>query len=168
MLVWWSLLELLLKVSILKYFGRPVLSTLFDRILNLCRLQFVHKDRPWPKVDNDRNHWQKTEFPKTKNKVYNWRGPPWMMMRSSVELVYWLQWSHPWTIMRNGRFNRPYNGRTNRQHLGKPNGPNMIERLINPWMSPKVLGAVDLHQQFPAVEEVISELIGFWEPWGSY
>ena len=68
-----------------------------DRILNLCRLQFVHKGRPWPKVDSDRNHWQKTEFPKTKNKVYSWRGPPWTMMRSSVELVYRLQWSHPWT-----------------------------------------------------------------------
>ena len=30
------------------------------------------------------------------------------------------------------------------------------------------VGAVDLHQRFLAVEEVISELIGFREPWGSY
>ena len=44
----------------------------------------------------------------------------------------------------------------------------MTERLINAGLSPKVLGAVDLHQQFPAVEEVISELTGFREPWGSY
>ena len=136
-----------------------------DRILNLCRLQFVHKGRPWPKVDSDRNHSQKTEYPKTKNKVYSWRGPPWTMMRSSKELVYRPRWSHPWTITRSGRFNRPYNGRTNRQHLAKPD---MTKRLINPWLSPKVLGAVGLHQQFPAVEEVISELIDFREPWGSY
>ena len=44
----------------------------------------------------------------------------------------------------------------------------MTERLINPGLSPKVLGTVDLHQQFPAVEEVISELTGFRERWGSY
>ena len=74
---------------------------LSDRILNLCRLQFVHKGRPWPKVDSDRNHWQKTEFSKTKNKVYSWRGPPWTMMGSSVELVYRPQWSHPWTSSMN-------------------------------------------------------------------
>ena len=39
----------------------------------------------------------KRQFPKTKNKVYSWRGPPWTMMRSSKELVYRPQWSHPWT-----------------------------------------------------------------------
>ena len=39
----------------------------------------------------------KRQFPRTKNKVYSWRGPPWTMVRSSVELVYRPQWSHPWT-----------------------------------------------------------------------
>ena len=33
-----------------------------------------------------------------KNMVYSWRGPPWTMMRSSVEFVYRLQWSRPWTL----------------------------------------------------------------------
>ena len=142
---------------------------IFDRILNLCRLQFVHKGRPWPKVDNDRNHWQKTEFPKTKNKVYGWRGPPWTMVRSSVELAYRPQWSHPWTSSVDDNEEWTIQSSTQRTDeqttLAKLD---MTERLINPWLSPKVLGAVDLHQQFPAVEEVISELTGFREPWGSY
>ena len=38
-----------------------------------------------------------------KNMVYSWRGPPWTMMRSSVEFVYRLQWTsmddnEKWTI----------------------------------------------------------------------
>ena len=91
-----------------------------------------------------------------------WWGRPWNLSIDHIEAIYGRR---PWTITRSGRFNRPYNGRTDRQHLAKSD---MTERLINPWLSPKVLGAVDLHQQFPAVEEVISELIGFREPWGSY
>ena len=31
------------------------------------------------------------------NMVYSWRGPPWTIIRSSVEFVYRLQWSRPWT-----------------------------------------------------------------------
>ena len=33
-----------------------------------------------------------------KNMVYSWQGPPWMMIRSSVEFVYRLQWSRPWML----------------------------------------------------------------------
>ena len=33
-----------------------------------------------------------------KNMVYSWRGPPWTIIRSSVEVVYRLQWSRPWTL----------------------------------------------------------------------
>ena len=33
-----------------------------------------------------------------KNMVYSWRGPPWTIIRSSVVVVYRLQWSRPWTL----------------------------------------------------------------------
>ena len=33
-----------------------------------------------------------------KNMVYSWRGPPWTIIRSSVEVAYRLQWSRPWTL----------------------------------------------------------------------
>ena len=111
----------------------------------------------------------KRQFPRTKNKVYSWRGPPWTMVRSSVELVYRPQWSHPWTSSMDD--NEEWTIQSSIQRTDEQTTLaklDMTERLINAWLSPKVLGAVDLHQQFPAVEEVISELTGFREPWGSY
>ena len=62
-----------------------------DRIpRNLSHLQFVHRDRPWPR------EWtmsgiitkETKKVSLDKNMVYNWRGLPWTIIRSSMDVIY--------------------------------------------------------------------------------